>query len=267
MNAITRAISEIKHTIPPRVLDEVFIKRSQRWRDAPQNIDENIMAAVVRPRVLVDCNLVGGTEAMIPLQGIPSERLNEAETVLRFPKSATQNRSIMSVLNITFNRLNMGSGYMGMAQQNNSTLLQAGSAVMDVHASIPITSTANVQLIGENVVLVRDNIIITPNGYLRCMLGNDENLSHLQMRSYRPFSKLVELAVKAYIYNQYIVELDMGALMGGAAIGKIKDIIDGYADAEELYQTHLTTVMQKVLFMNDNIGYTRHLSHLIGAYR
>ena len=267
MNAITRAIADLKFKIPPEILDIVFVKNRQRWRDTPQNLDSNILETVIRPRVLVDCNLVGGTEAYVSLEGIPFERMNDYTSVYRIPKDRTQNRSIMSVLNITFSDPTRTSNYGVASGINNSTLLQAGQAVMDAHASMPVTSTANIDLIGENTIVVRDTVILPPNTYIRCVLANDENLSHIHFRSYRPFSHLVTLAVKAYIYNEYSIKLDAGELHGGQALGKFKEIIEQYADAEELYDAFITEKWQKISTMNDPTTYDRFLKTIVGGYR
>ena len=138
---------------------------------------------------------------------------------------------------------------------------------MDAMGSMPVTSTAYVQLIGENVVMVRDTVLLPANIYLRCLLENDSNMSHIQLKSYRDFSKLVELAVKAYIYNEYVITMDMGELYAGQQLGRFKEIIDNYADAEELYQTFLTERWEKVSLMNDRETWTRHLRLRMGGFR
>lgn len=267
MMAISKCLDEIKFRIPKPILDTVFAKRNKDWRQTNISIDESIMAEVIRPRVLVDCNLVGGTEALIELAGLRSERTNDYTSVYRIPKDRTQGRSIQSVLNITYSDPTKVSSYGIAAGQQNTTMMQSGSAVMDAMGTIPVTSTARVQLIGENVVMVRDTVILPANIYLRCVLANDENLSHLQLKSYRDFSNLVVYCVKAFIFNNYIIEMDIGQLHGGQNIGRFKEVVDGYADAEELYQTFLTEKWQKIAMMNDNESYTRLLRTMIGGQR
>ena len=262
-----KALSEIKFRLPRAILDAVFIRRNHAWRNVPISLDEAILNSVIRPRVMVDCNLVGGTEVFIPLNGVPVDRTNDYTTVYRIPKSRTQNRSITSVLNITFTDPNRSSAYGVGATSGSSTMLQTGQAVMDAMGSIPITSSAHVQLIAENVVMVRDTILLPDNIYLRCILENDENFSHLQLKSYRAFADLVTFAVKAYIYNEYIIAMDMGELFAGQQLGRFKEIIDGYADAEELYQTYIREKWTKISFMNDTESYQRHLKKIIGGNR
>lgn len=267
MGPIDIAVAQMKFKIPRRILEAVFVRYDGNWREAPESIDEAIMAAVIRPRVLVMMDLIGGTEAIIPISGADHKRYNDYTSVYRFPKDMTGGRSILSVLNVTFADPVRANTYGMGSMCGSSTVMQAGQAVMNSHAAIPITSTAKIQVIGENTVMVRDSVVLPANVFLRCILANDSNMSHIQIRSYRPFIKLVEFAVKSYIFNEYILEMDVAELKAGQALGRFKEVIDGYADAEENFEEHLTTVMAKVSFMNDGETYGRHLKSLIGGYR
>lgn len=267
MMAISKLLDEVKFRIPKAILEAVFVQKNIKWRQQPPSLDEQIMALVVRPRVLVDCNLVGGAEVFIPLDGCPFDRADSYTSVYRIPKSYTNGRSINSVLNITFSDPTKLSSYGVAAGQQNTMMMNLGSSVMDAHGSIPMTSTAKVQLIGENVVMVRDTVILPANIYLRCIVANDENMSHLQMRSYHHFANLGVLAVKSFIYNTYVIPMDLGELHGGQVLGRFKEIVDGYADSEELYQTYLTEKFQKVSFMNDQESFHRMLKSIVGGSR
>ena len=271
--ALAKAISEVGFRIPKPILEAVFTHRDKRWRQTPETVESHILNEVVRPRVLVDCNLAGGAQTLISLSGINPERVEDFSSsyiytsVYRIPKSRTNGRTITSVLHVTFSDITKSLSYGVAASNQNSAMLNAGNSVMDAMGNIPITSTSRVQLIGENVVMVRDVVTLPPNIYLRCILANDENMSHLQLKSYRHFSDLVVLAVKAYIYNEYIIQMDMGELYGGQQIGRFKEIIDGYAEADELYRTFLVEKWDKVALMQDEESYTRLLRTLIGGSR
>jgi hypothetical protein len=267
MNPVMKAIDEVKYNIPDEILRLVFVERSNRWRQTPESIDDKIMALVIRPRLLVDCSLLGGAEIYVPLVGLLADRVDDMTLVYRIPKTLTNGRSILSVLNITFSDLsrltNQVSGLTGIAGLQQSMYLQAGNAVMDTHAALPITSTARVQLIGENTVMVKDSAILPPNVYLRCKVADDDNMNHLQLRSYRAFTKAAIYAVKAFIYNNRVVAMGQAELQGGGELGVIKSIIEGYADANELYETHLKEVLEKVLFMNDQESFGRFIKTIV----
>ena len=151
------------------------------------------------------------------------------------------------------------------AGQENTALMSSMQALVASYDKIPMTSTARCQLIAENTILIRDSIGFAPNGWLRCVLANDENLGNIQLRSYKHFSQLVEYAVKSYIYNELIINLDQGELQGGQTIGVFKEIIQGYSDAEQNYKDYLTDVWEAVAFMNDSEGYSRYVRLILGG--
>jgi hypothetical protein len=269
VNPITKALDEVAFRIPREILKVVFLEPYQQYRDLPGDIKERIRYLVLQQRVLVDCNLMNGVETRIDLSDLPRESVDDGyTTVFRIPKNRTNGRSILSVFDVTYGDLyNTQSGYGVYSYSRSSPALQLANAAMEAQVRTPYVGSTRVELIGENVIMVQDAIILPQNLYLRCSLENDENLSNIHARSYLVFARLVELAVKAYIYNSYVIRLDIGELRAGVQIGKIKEIIDGYADAEQMYQDHLREVWSKVSFMNDQESMRRYMSLMIGSSR
>lgn len=270
MNIISKALNEISYRIPNQILKEVFTDKTYRWRDTPISIEDQITNKVIRPRVMIDCNLVGGTEAFIPLEGVEGEMIDNFTTVYRISKDKTQNRSIMSVLSVSFTTQSLASAAGALSGINpNSVSPQglAGMAMMDSFSPIPMTSTARVTLIGENTIMIRDTSPVISSAYLRCILGNDENLANIQMRAIQPFCKLVELAVKSFIYNESIIKIGMAQLSGGQDLGKYKEIVEGYADSEELYQEFLIKQWAAISLFNDSGSTNRLIKLMVGSMR
>jgi hypothetical protein len=268
MNAIQKALDEAKFRIPRQVLDQVFMTINRRaWQRQPISLDEWMMREVIRPRVLIDCNLVGGTEFFVSLDGLMTERGDDFTTIYRIPKERTQGRSILSVINITFTDPTQLTNIGSTNTQGSSMMLRVAEGIMDAHGAIPIVSSARCQLIGENVVMVRDNTFLPANCFLRVILANDENMSHIQLRSYHHFAKLVELAVKAYIYNHMRIEMAEAVLSGGQSLGVINDVINEFSDSEDVYQDYLREKWTKVAVMNDQESWNRHIRRLVGGHR
>ncbi len=277
MSAIGYALNELKYKIPKNILEKAFIIRSTDYRiNNNFNIDENITFSVIRSRVLIDCNLVGGTQILISLEGLSFDKPDDFTTVIHIPKSRTQGRSINSVLNVSFFNQSLISLYAfnGAAGNNayyntseNSAMMQNAVSAMAAMDKIPVTSTARAQLISENTIMVKNMVNIPGNGYLRCVLANDDDLNHIQPRSYPAFSKLVEYAVKSYIYNTLVIDMDQAELQGGQALGVFKTIVEGYSDSEQNYQDYLRDVWQSVAVCNDDISMTRFLKLTLGGNR
>lgn len=269
MNAVEKALSDLKFRIPPAILRTVFVDRiNASWRSTTAvNLNDQIMMNVVRPRVFSDCSLIGTHETEIPLISVNPIEISNNEVVYRIPKNLTQNRSIISAINITFIDPTASIGTGGWNQCGVSAAQTTAQNVMDSFSPIPIVSTASLSIIGENTILVRDVTRIPSNSYLRCILEKDEAMSHLQPRSYRAFAKLVEYAVMAYIYNEYIVEMDMAELRGGRALGKFRDVIEEYSDANEMYDDYLREKWEKIERMNDTITHQRFIRQITGGPR
>lgn len=251
MNALQKALSDLKFNVNRSILDTVFVKRHTNFRVSAPSLDEQVMNEVIRPRVFLDANLVGGAEILVPLNGLKGEEIETTDMVYRIPKRLTGNRTIMSALNVTYVDAQSMAAAGNYATCGVSAEQSAGQNLLDAISPMPMISTGRISIIGENVIYIKDSIRIPSNSYLRCIVAHDEAMSHLQPRSYRAFSKLVELAVKAYIYTEYELEMDMSELRGGHSLGKFKDIIERYSDANELYETYLTEKFQKVSFQND----------------
>lgn len=276
MNVIQKAVSDLKFRIPRQILEKAFIGRYGSWKPNYRGIDELIINNVVKPRVLVDCNLIGGTQAIVPLSGLSQDKPTDYTTVIHIPKDRTQGRSINSVLNVSFvsqdtlsawagvNMISTSGAYGGA---ENSALMGAAMGMMSAFDKIPMISTARVELIAENTILITDTINLAPNAYLRCVLANDDNFSNIQLRSYRYFSNLIEYAVKSYIYNALIVDMDQGELSGGQTLGVFKEIVQGYSEAEQNYQDYMKTVMEQVMLMSDATSYNRFMKLIIGGNR
>lgn len=223
-----------------------------------------MMAKVIKPRVLVDANLVGGSMAIISLEGLPAKYIDTYTVVFEVPPDRTNGREIVSVLSIGYlpqmNAFNtMGNGNGTINPNSMSDLMSVAQRVVDSHSNIPVISTASCDLIGFNTVLVRDQMRVTTAYQIRGMLANEVNLNNINPRSHLAFSKLCTLAVKSFIYNRMLIAMDQAFLSGGQELGAFRTYVESLADSEEMYQTYLREVWQKTAFMNDVPSYNRFI--------
>lgn len=270
MLALKKAIEEIRWQIPPDILREVFMSKIQSWRSNASSLDEQILVNVIRPRVLMDANIVGGTEINVSMEGLKAEIIDNYMAVYNIPKSRTQGRSIMSVSSISYASMSATSliaASQAFSVCSQTPVLAAGQALFDSVNTIPNISSARVSLIGENVILVQDTAVPMAYGFITCTIANDENLSNIQIRSIIDFADMCVLAVKAYIYNEYRIKLDQGYISGGQEIGAFKEIIEEYRDANQMYREFLKQKWQKIAYMNDRVKMTRHIRRQAGSWR
>lgn len=269
MNPIVKALSDLKFKIPKQVLEKAFLPTASfggLHNRTPLSLDFHIRQEVINARVLEDCNLVGGMEVSIPIGALVPEYLPEYKVVWKIPLKLTQNRRITKVLSIV-----QGRGGVpvrnNMYSPNHNAYTDASSGLLSSHTSIPNISNAEIDLIGENTVMAHMHIPATPLLYLRCVIENDQELNNLPGASVPKFSKLVELAVKSYIYNKLIITLDEAYLQGGQQLGSFLNIVEGFSDAEELYTEYLEETWRVVAFLSDKKSKKRHLRSVIGGGR
>lgn len=268
MNIIQKALSDLHYTIPPEVLELAFLDRHLMRSGVALSLDHQIQDKVIQGRVIPDCNLRGGKQLEVPLDGLRAQMYQNGMMVYHIPKERTDGCSITSVLSLTYgshpayNALS-GRGYFN----HHSDLMSAASSLITSSEQPPNLSTASVQLIGENIVLVKSPTPLPGSAYLRCNVEHDAALSNIAPASWPVFSKLVEHATKAYIYIHKRVLLDQGYLHGGMNLGAVQEFVEQYSDDNEMYQELLQQKWGKVTHANDEERMRRTLGLQIGISR
>jgi len=258
MNAITKAINDVYYAIPKEILTIAF-----RDNNAPPNpsLDDAILSRVIRPRVLVDCNLVGGVTQYIDLNKCGIYNYSQGvnlEYVIDVPKQLTAGRSIISPIGIFMAIPHVG-GAANLSSHDGPIANQLGN-VMAAAAPATAIGTGRLELIGENMILVQDPITTIFGGSIKCSVENSENLSNIPPRGYIAFGKLVVHAVKAYIHTNLIVQLGKGYISQGHELGIVNDLINDYSSANEDYQQYLEEVWLKVAYHSDKRRLASYLS-------
>ena len=260
MSLIKKKIfTTIKNRIPNEILNLVFLTRPHYYsNNVPNTIDNAIDTLVFKPIVLLDLNIVGGIETVIDISKCDIQDYTNLEyanySVITVPYSLTNGRSILSPLSLTFMPAN--SNMMG---GSDNGLLNSAEAMLN-HMD-PISTgyvTSNLELIGPNTILVRDNMFYS-TGYLRVTIENEDNLRNLHPKSAIHIAKLTLEAVKGYIYNKMVIEIDKGYVYAGHELNKFSEIIEKYEDAWEKYDELLEEIIPKIMFINNDEAYSRFI--------
>lgn len=275
MNALMYALNEIRSQIPYEVLYASITFGDDMQLINMSSLDEKVMNKIIRPRVMMAANVVGGIEHVIPLQGVRPTFSEQFYTVYQIPPDLTMNKQILSALGLThmplssFAQINGVVGGFSPSPYGQGVGRFGYSAVMNVTNRIESAvnpavsaSTAHLEIVARNTIAVYAHYQSLGNFGMRVVLENDENLNNIQPRSYQSFSSLCVLAVKAYIYNKMIVPLNSGYLSGGQDLGAFKMIIESYSEAQEQYQLYLTNIWAATAFMNDTRAFHDHLSSM-----
>lgn len=275
MDPITVAINNVKHSVPREILTQAFMPkrydptRRVRYQDNvfAASIDELIRRVVVEGRVAIDVNLLSGTEMVLPLHHAVREHIDPWNVIYRFGSDVTGGRQITAVYEVLYSvtaGLN-GNNVSGQQMQRSSQYLKNARDILNASVGVNTASTAYVQLVGQNTVLVNDVNQMIVHGGLRCRLSHELNFNDIKPVYYHAFGELIQLATKAYIYNTLVIDLDEGAIKGGASLGRIREIVDQYADANQMYMEYLNTKWQRIGLMNDTEAYRKVMKLALGA--
>jgi len=271
VNALIYSIGEINNTIPKELLQAAFTIDDTTETVNLNSIDDKIMRKLLRKRVLIDANIVGGIEIILPLMRIQPSFFEHFYTIYQIPTELTLNKEIISVLNLT---MMPGSGVFGGAgmaghdignigYMNRNPIMNAANRIGQAAAPAGVLTNAHLEIVGFNTVLIYANFRVLNNFGLRVLLENDTNLNNIQPRSYKAFSMACVLACKAYIYNKLIIPVNSGYLASGQDLGVFKSILESYSDAENDYRTYIQEKLGVILFINDNTKYNRYVASLI----
>lgn len=265
MTAISKALVDIKMQIPLEILKIGFQGEIDAFnqRNLITSLDDRIITNVIKKRVMVEANLLGGVTTVIPLSGCEIIQTRMNEFVINVPKSKTSGKSIISVLSLIANLTHTSATLAPLGSVNTSPILTATANMYNSMKTINVIQTSRLELIGDNTIIVEEPSVSIFATSLRCNLEYDDNMT-ISPRFMLAFSKACVLATKSWLYTNLIVKLDQARLYGGAELSVITDIVNNYSDAEEQYQEFLTTQLQKILFMSDNRKISRFIAAQLG---
>lgn len=256
MNAIDYVLNEINFQIPKSIRHYAFVSLNNRFGVLPMSEQSIIRQRVIYNKLLVDCDLAGGEEAIIPFKNTPLKELEDNKVIYRIPKNKLQGRTITSVLSVS-----SGDHRLDTHMNNyypSSALMESVDRIFDAATNSGGLVTNRVRLIGENNILLEDRLTYN-DLYLRCILSYDKAMSNFSPKAFSALAHAGVLACKAIIYNDTILDIDASMLMGGVPIGRFKEVIDSYADASEMYREYLKTQFTKILMQQDKEAHSRHL--------
>lgn len=171
MNAVTEAVKYIIRNIPKLVMKLAYEETYPQYiRHMNITMEDFVLTKIINEIVINDYNIIGVTEEIIPIAGLPIEWIDLKEDqlairtmpcVLRIPKSKTQGRRIVSVSNtITMPNLtpydNVGQYSLASYPCNTSAVSIGARNIVNKSVGMFDNTALNtrVELIGPNTILV-----------------------------------------------------------------------------------------------------------------
>lgn len=261
LSAMDYAVSKIKQAIPKDILEKSFIDYVPRFRTVKSavNVDTLIKHKVIRDIVLTDCNLIGANKIDIAIQPRWCQILDSNHCVVRVPKTHTQNRSIIEVLDATYLPQ---SGYLmpyGTIQAVSDSTIGTNKLLNSLRTPT-IAGTVNTEIVSENTIAIIGAGTIPTNMFITVMVEHDDNLSQMKLQAYHKFGELCIHACKSYIWANKIIDMDKAEIDGGYSLNRYTSIIEGYESAFEDYTTYFNDVWKKTSFMADPARYSNFLN-------
>ena len=241
-NALAYALQAVYSNIPPPIIDLIFAAPDRYG--IVQAPEEKIKQEVIYNRVLSDCDLLGGKIKPIALLSEYYEELQPTavnyefpDGIYRIPPHARDNVDIVAVLSVVIGNGVLNASNMSCPFQSEGNSVQRiEQQVIESHLGNNVPDLPIPELLPGNLIRLIPNIPAVSNLMVNCRLAYNRDLLNLNQSAFIPFSKLVVLATKAYIYNNSITTLETIAVQRGYDWGPIKDIIDGYSDANAEYE-------------------------------
>jgi len=241
-------LRKITRGIPKGILDLAFLRRHPLG-GIPESVEFRIRREIIDNWVLPDCDFKAGVEKVISISGLPMTTI-DGRMLVTIPYKKTFGRSITSVLSISDGYSTTDGGVNGLAE------VIAGLLPMNIPSS-------------NDVVLEGNNTISIPDGYsfgnphIRCILTNDAGFANISPRSMNVVAELCVLATKAYIYNHLVLHVAENAIINGIPVSKFAEILDRYADMDELYEETFKLKWTKVAAQQDPVTRRKHINMIM----
>lgn len=262
-SALNVLMNEIHFKIPREILDLAFNK-SGNYRNPSTTIDDEIATEVLRKKVMVDLNLASQEQAIIPLSSCECIFADTAKTAFFIPKTLTEGRSIVSVHNMLSGFHLHGDSTLTNHKLTGSTILDNAMNIMNSLDNVNIRQTSRIDLIGENTILIDEGMLEHLAINVTVVLENETNLNNINPKAFKILAEGCVLAVKWYIYNSLIIQINKGVLYAGHELSIIKDIIDEYKDLDKDYDEWYETKWKKVAFMQNDKAMDKYIGMMMG---
>lgn len=249
---IEYALHKLTMSVPRQILELTFFPASEHRTTDATNLNQRIRERVIDSIVMADMNKLGGVAVPLDIQQSWMKILSPVIALIDVPMNVTQNRPITSALNSSFGVNMINNAAIGIANQGNQ-MLTGANRVFNSAKAPPYVGTPDVRVIGTNQLEIRNfvSIPVRIRGLVRIQYTKDFN--ELRNAYHDHFADIVEMAVKAYCYNNMIVPMDRAQLQGGMELGRLSSKIEEWSDIYETYKETLTEKWRRILIMNDPI--------------
>lgn len=211
--------------------------------DDTSTVEQGIREKVIYQTVLRECNVNGGVTELIDITGSRMEAMGNGYLHVNVPDALLGGRTIIKVVEIYQGTMNSSNSFIS-AVNGSQTRSQNGTLTAGLDALLTSLSPnsffqqtfTDITPAGRNAFIIHN----APSGLYsmtaKMYLSYDQGLSTIGPRAWIDFAKLCMLATKAYIYKTCRRPTEEAVRRAGVPLDSIRDDIQAYSDAWELYR-------------------------------
>lgn len=245
-NAIEMVMAEVNAEIPPQILHMALVTANRRFT-VFSNIQQFILQKIIRERVLIECNLIGGKPKSIVLQQKFLETtIKELEgfaggdggfDVYRIPPEYRDGMPIAQVIGVQYPYGTSNSGVSGLdVNRGGYNMIDQASEVLNSYTLSSPRNHPTAELLSGDLIKIIPSMYSHCNWLLTCRIAYDDVFTNLHTSAFDTLSDMVVAATKAWIYTNLMIDIDRAAVECGQDIGTVRSIIEEYRDANQQYK-------------------------------
>ncbi|MCT7476136.1 hypothetical protein N5V81_14220 [Escherichia coli] len=120
-----------------------------------------------------------------------------------------------------------------------SGVLASTQQVVDSQSAMPRIASPEVEVLGRTPFIIKDPGMFVYSTKLVVKYELSQEMNEIKPAFYPVVGELAVMAVKQYIYNTMIFDMDSGKLENGMEFGAFRNVIEGYSDAGQMFRRHL----------------------------
>lgn len=247
VDPVRQALIRIYHTIPKPILEAAFRNIAE---DDTSSLDSLIIDKVFVARMRDDLSVRCGKVFRLLLEhswchyaSSPSPYalgLSGTFSVYHIPPEAREHRDIAAVMEVRFPyNLGQQTNFYSDCSTKGNTLSSLACAALSSQTFSNALVVPRANLRAGNVIKLEPPQFNFVPWQVKVRLKYDDSFTNLEVSETGQFPKLAEYAVKAYIYNTLIMEIETNTVVRGLELGIVREIVSSYTDAGEKYDEQL----------------------------
>lgn len=213
------------------------------------SVESAVYSKIINKQIAKDCNIYGGKIKECVL--LPSWVIQHTEresdkwmrhvhdSTYRIPPSEREWRDIVGVISVKQRSIE-GVDTPYNVTWRSSSLVDHMKNMLGAQSMNDAWVAPVPELISTDIVRLVSAQYTAIHWVMEMELAYPENFSNINRSSIPFFREMVLYATQQFIYNNLVIPMDEAAMVSGAPLGSIKELVYKYENARELYDQALS---------------------------